>query len=365
MKNSILITGGHAGSTAYALIQKIKEVKPEWEIVYVGSANAIEGGNIPTLENTYFPKLGVRFIKIISGRIQTKLTFWTIPSLFKIPIGLFQALYIVFKEKPKVVISFGGFSAFPIVFASKVFGISVVVHEQTSTAGRANILSGYFADKIALSRKESIKYFPESKCVVVGNPISKEIVSCRNKKFEKKKNAILIAGGSRGSKVINENIKKILPKLLKKFIVYHQTGTLNYSEFIKTRSDLNRKYQKNYRPFPLVEMWNWYKYLQDSDFVISRSGANIVSETTYLTMPSIFIPLPISFNNEQYYNAIQAQNLGLAEIITEDALSPEVLFNKIMDMSRNWRKIIRNAKKPDIDDRNASEKLLNIILHYA
>jgi UDP-N-acetylglucosamine--N-acetylmuramyl-(pentapeptide) pyrophosphoryl-undecaprenol N-acetylglucosamine transferase len=365
MKNKILIAGGHAGSTAYALIQKIRRLTPAWEIVFVGSASAIEGGKVQTLENTYFPKLGVRYIKIIMGRIQTKLTFWTIPSIVKIPLGLIQALYIVYKERPRVVVSFGGFSAFPIVLASKIFGISVVIHEQTSTAGRTNLLSGYFADKIALSRKESLKYFSNSKSVVIGNPISEEVSSCRNKKYEKMKNAILVAGGSRGSKIINENIKKILPELVTKFIVYHQTGSLNYSEFKKIRSSLSEAHQKNYHPFPLVEMWNWYKYLQRSDFVISRSGANIVSETLCLTMPSIFIPLSISYNNEQYHNALQAQKLGLAEIILEEELSPEILFNKITYTSKNWRKIINNAKKPEIDDRMASEKLLGIILKYA
>jgi len=279
MKNKILITGGHAGSTAYALIQKIRQLRTDWEIVFVGSSSAVEGGKVPTLENTYFPELGIRYIKIIMGRIQTKLTFWTIPSIAKIPLGFLQALYIIYKEKPNVVVSFGGYSAVPIVVASKIFRISVIIHEQTSTAGRANLLSGYFADKIALSRRESLKYYPKKKCVVIGNPVSEEVASCRNKKYEKMKNAILVAGGSRGSRVINENIKQILPKLVKKFVVYHQTGTMNYSEFIKIRSGMNKVCKKNYHPFPLVEMWNWYKYLQSSDFIISRSGANIVSET--------------------------------------------------------------------------------------
>src|SRR4030042_5232509 len=122
MKNKIIITGGHAGSTAYALIQKMKRIKPDWEIVFVGASSAIEGGNVPTLEKTYFPKIGIRYVKIIMGRIQRKLTLWTIPSIVKAPLGLLHALYIVFKEKPKVVVSFGGFSAFPVVLASKIFG---------------------------------------------------------------------------------------------------------------------------------------------------------------------------------------------------------------------------------------------------
>jgi len=365
MKNRILITAGHAGSTAYALIETIKEKMPDAEIVFVGAGSAVEGRSVPTLENTYFPKIGVKYINIITGRIQRKFTLWTIPSILKIPFGFLHAFYILINVRPNVTVSFGGFSAFPVVVVSKIFRIPVIIHEQTASAGRANLASAIFADVIAVSRKESMKYFPAEKCRLTGNPISKEVVKCAKKTKTPRNNAIFIAGGSRGSKFINENIKSILKILLEDFTVYHQTGHGNFSEFERFLSELNPHYKKKYHPFPTVEMWNWYKYLNNSDLLVSRAGANIVSEAIYLRIPSIFIPIAFSYKNEQYENALIAKNLGLAEIIKEKDLSPEMLLKKIFQVSENWKKIVNESREPEIDDSLASIKLYEIIKTYA
>ena len=365
MKSKILITAGHAGSTAYALITTIKKYMPECELVFVGSESAIEGSKIPTLENTYFPKIGVSYIKIIMGRIQRKFTLWTVPSILKIPIGFFHAFFILHKVKPRVIVSFGGFSAFPIVVVGRILRVPVIIHEQTAAAGRANQLSAYFANVIALSHKESMKYFPSKKCQVVGNPISSEVVMCKNKKEDIRKHAILITGGSRGSKIINNCVKNILSQLLKHFTIYHQTGYSDFERFHNLSLKLNDSIKRRYYPFATVEMWNWYKYLRDSDFIISRSGANIVSEATYLKMPAIYIPLSISYKDEQTKNALIAEKVGLAQIIAEDELTEKKIIEKVNYISKNWDVIIKNAKSPQVDDSKASYKLYKLVSKYA
>jgi UDP-N-acetylglucosamine--N-acetylmuramyl-(pentapeptide) pyrophosphoryl-undecaprenol N-acetylglucosamine transferase len=365
MNKKILLTGGHAGSTAYSLIQEIKKNKPTWNVVFVGAKIAIEGSNQTTLENTYFPKMGIKFVSIVAGRIQRKFTFWTIPSLLKIPFGFLHALIIVIKEHPDVVVSFGGFSAFPVVVIAKLFGIPVIVHEQTIAAGRSNIASAVFADKIALARNESIKFFPKDKCLLVGNPISQEVVNCVNKKKAARNNSILITGGSRGSLFMNEVVKSIIPALVRNFIVYHQTGNQSNAEFEKLKTELDKKYRDRYIVFPTVEMRKMANYLQNSDFIISRSGANIVSETVYLSMPSIFIPIPYSYQNEQYENAMYAKKMGLAYLFDQDSVKPDQLYKKIIETDKNWELIVQKARKPQIDDSKASEKLFQLILNYA
>jgi UDP-N-acetylglucosamine--N-acetylmuramyl-(pentapeptide) pyrophosphoryl-undecaprenol N-acetylglucosamine transferase len=365
MNRKILITGGHAGSTAYSLIQEIKKTKSNWDIIFVGAKSAIEGTKFPTLENFYFPKLGIKYISIIGGRIQRKFTIWTIPSLMKIPLGFLHAFIIIIKEKPSVVVSFGGYSAFPVVVIAKILAIPVIIHEQTFSAGRSNLLSSYFADKIALARYESIKYFPKDKCIVVGNPISNEVSQCDNKKVVSQKNSIFITGGSRGSSFINGIAKEIIPRLLKDFTIYHQTGNQCIVDFKNLRSTLDKKDRIKYYVFPTVEMWKWYKYLNISDFIISRSGANIVSETVYLSMPSIFIPIPYSYQDEQYKNAMFAKSLGLAHIFNQNTVKPKDIYREIIKISRNWKSIVERSKRPQIDDSKASEKLLLIISEYA
>ncbi len=365
MNKRILLTGGHAGSTAYSLIQEIKQEKPAWNIVFVGAKSAVEGTKFPTLENSYLPKLGIKYISIIAGRIQRRFTFWTIPSLMKIPLGFLHALIIIIKERPSVVVSFGGYSAFPVVVTAKIFRIPVILHEQTFSSGRSNHVSSYFADRIALARYESIKYFPKDKSVVIGNPISKEVSRCNNKKNSVQKGSVLIAGGSRGSLFINRIVKEIIPVLLKDFNIYHQTGNQFIAEFQKLRSDLNKKDRVKYHVFPTVEMWKWYRYLEDSDLIISRSGANIVSETAYLNMPSVYIPIPYSYQNEQYKNALFAKNLGLATIFNQDTVKSEDVYREIIRISKNWKSIVNRSERPPIDDSKASGKLLQIIFDYA
>ena len=175
------MTGGHAATTAIAVVEEIKKTKSlnGAQIYFVGSRFAMEGFKIETLEYKVLPKVGVNFYPIVTGRLQTKFTRYTLVSLLKIPLGFLHAFYILLKVRPLVTLTFGGFASFPVVFWSFVFRIPVVVHEQTIAVGRATIFSSIFAEKILLARNESLKYFPRRKCVVTGNPIMKEISAGR------------------------------------------------------------------------------------------------------------------------------------------------------------------------------------------
>ena len=365
MNGKLLIAAGHAGSTAYATIEEFKIQNPNWGIVFVGSSSAMEGRKSSTIENAYMPKIGIKFIPIVSGRLQRKFTLWTLPSLLKIPIGFAHALFILLSERPNAILSFGGFSAFPIVVIGWLLRIPVIIHDQTTSAGRSNLASVPFAKKIALSRNDSLKYFPKNKSEVVGNPISKEVITCKNKKYAKRTSAIFIAGGSRGSISLNRLAITILPELLHDFVVYHQTGDVDFPDIKKFLLTLDRKSRNRYHPFPKVEMWNWYKYLRDSDILVSRSGANIVSEALQIGIPSIFIPLPFAYNDEQRKNAKYAEDLGLSRVLDEKDLDPKRLYVEILGLSRKWDKIVKSYQKPKIDDSKAAEKLCKIISEYA
>jgi len=365
MINKILITGGHAGSTAYSFIQEIQKKEPGWKIVFVGSKRAVEGKNVPTLEFKYFPKLGIKYIAIRGGRIQRKLSRWTIPSILKIPLGFYDAYCVLASEKPDIVVSFGGYIALPIIIISWLKRIPVVVHEQTAAAGRVNILSAFFADKIAISRIGSTKYFPKQKCELIGNPISTDVISCKRKNTERDLKSILITGGSRGASVINENVAPIMKDLLKKYRVYHQTGEIGYQKYKELKNSLEYIYRERYTVFPIVEMSKMSSYFEKADILVSRAGANTVSELVYLGIPSVLIPLPYNYLDEQFQNALYAKSLGIAEIITQNKLTPQVLYEKIEYISKNWRNIVKSSKRPEIDDSKASAKLLRLISEYA
>lgn len=362
--SKIVLTGGHAATTAVAVIQEIKSEGLNWELYWIGVKNAIEGKKVVTLESEVLPRLGVKFLPLTTGRIQRRFTIWTIPSILKIPIGMVQAFYFLIKVRPSVILSFGGFASFPVVLNAKLLGIPIVIHEQTSAAGRSNLLSEKFVSQIAISRSESEKYYPPGKCVVTGNPVMKEITKIKPKLKLGEPPVIFITCGSRGSQKINGVLEKILKKLLSKYKLIHQTGGSDYLKFSEIKQKLPKALRENYEVFIRINPLEVYKIYQTSDIIIARAGANTVSEIMTVKRPAILIPLPISFLDEQTKNARIARDFGVAKILPQKNLTPEILFKYIEDSIKDYSMIVGRIKSKESLDKGASRNLLIILRGY-
>ncbi len=363
-KPKLLLTGGHAGSTAYALITELKRQKKNWELFWIGPSTSLEGKNLKPLEHSIFPEMNVKSYVLKSGRIQRRFTRWTIPSILKIPIGFLEALYLVLKIMPDVVLSFGGYTAFPVVFWAWVMRKPIIIHEQTAAAGRANIFSAFFSSKIALSRTTSEKYFPKSKVIISGNPVEKNILKIGPKKSWGNPPTILITGGHTGSVVINDVILKILRRLLLDYVVIHQCGDLEYDKFIKIKDSLTLKEKKRYFVYGTISPLDWPETLEKADLIVSRGGANTVSQIMIIKRPAILIPIPFAYLNEQMENSVYARDFGIAEIIDQKELSPEVLLSEINKLSKSTRKMIDKVKEKKSPDESASSKLIALIENF-
>ena len=329
LKHKIVFTGGHGATTALAVLEEIKFRKYDWDIFWIGSQLAIEGRREKTLEYEFFPKHGIKFLPITTGRFQRKFTFWTIPSILTIPFGFIQSFGYLLKIKPEAVLSFGGYSAFPVVVCAMVLGIPVVIHEQTSAAGRANLASKVFADKIALSRPDSSKYFPKNKSLVTGNPVSRRMFLLKTKHAIGSPPVLFITGGSRGSQAINAVVLEVLPELLKKFIVFHQTGEIDIKKFEGVKEVLPTAISNRYTVFSRVSPDETAILFEKADIIISRSGANTVSDILAAKRPAIVIPLPISFMDEQTKNAEFLEKFGFVSIIPQRKLTGTRLLLEI------------------------------------
>jgi len=363
-RDKVVLTGGHAATTAVAVVEEIRLADLNWKLTWIGVKNAIEGKKVVTLESEVLPRLGVEFLPITTGRIQRRFTAWTIPSILRLPIGFIQAFYYLLKIKPRVVLSFGGFASFPVVFNAKLLGIPVVIHEQTTAAGMSNLLSTRFASKIALSRSESKKYYPSGKYVVTGNPVMKEITKVKPKLKLGDPPVIFITGGSRGSQSINDALEKILKTLLSRYKLIHQTGGLDYLKFSDIKQKLPRALKDNYEVFVRVNPLEVYKIYQECDIVVARAGANTVSEIMTVKRPAILIPLPISYMDEQMKNAEIARDWGAAKIIPQKNLMPEILFKYIEDSIKDYSAVVGRIKQKESPDAGASRKLLVILKEY-
>jgi UDP-N-acetylglucosamine--N-acetylmuramyl-(pentapeptide) pyrophosphoryl-undecaprenol N-acetylglucosamine transferase len=338
MKVLIAVGGGGHFSPALAVIEKLPK---DWGILLVGRKHAFEGDPALSLEYQTANRLGLRFEPLTTGRLQRKITRHTVMSLFKMPVGFAQAATIINTYHPDVVLSYGGYISVPVILAAALYRIPIVIHEQTLHAGLANKIAARFAAKICISWEESREYFPKEKTVLTGNPLRRAFIQGTSDqrlgaRFDKKDNlpVIYITGGSGGAHGINVLIEGCLGKLVERFIVIHQTGDArqfnDYDRLEQAKTKLPEKLRKRYEVRKFIEPERVMEILTKADVIIARSGINTVTELLYLGKPSILIPLPYGQRNEQLANAEFVQSMGLAEIISQQDTTPDMLLNKII-----------------------------------
>ena len=341
----LLLTGSHAETTAVAVIQEIKKRNLDWEIHWLGE------------ESKNLTNLGVVNHIFKPGKVENKFTRNTIPRFFKIPADFVNGRKLIREINPDLTLSFGSSAGAISSFWSNFYGIPVIIHEQTATAGRANIISSYFAKKILISRESSLKFFSKNKTELIGNPLNSEIFKYLDLERNKRIKSILITGGSRGSTWINSAVFPLLPQLLEKYFILHQTGEKNLDKF---KTVVGEKYLS----FGQVSPREMIEVISKSDLIISRAGANTVSELIALKKPSILIPIPWSFNNEQQKNAEYMQGLGLARILPQKDLTAQKLLSEIDAIVEDYPAILKRTENITSPDLTASEKLVEILLRY-
>lgn len=354
----ILITGTHL-TPALAVIDQFKK-DSNIDLVYVGRSSTMEGDNTKSAESRIFSDLGVKFLPLISGRLQRRLTPYTILSVFKIPIGFIQAIYYLLMEKPDVVLSFGGYISVPVVICSWLLNIKIIIHEQTLVSGFANRISSYFADQIAVSFPQE-RLFKNKNVIVTGNPIRQEILnpieSSADKEINKiinlskkeEKPLIFITGGNQGAHVINMAISENINKFMEQGLIIHQTGDSKYKDFEKL--SLLKSSLSNPERY-LVRKWingrDLGLILKNIDLTISRAGINTLQELSYYNIPTIAIPLPDFLGKEQTVNAKYFERFGLVKILYQKNLTSENLLAEIRLMLKN----LDNMKKKAMGAKN-------------
>lgn len=353
----ILITGTHF-TPALAVINELKR-QENVEIIYVGRRATQEGDSTSSVESEEIPKHGVKFMPIITGRLQRSFTLYTVPSLLKIPIGFIQAFFIILKTKPDVILSFGGYVGVPIVFWGWLFSKPVIIHEQTLTSGAANRISSAFADKIAVSFTYGYSFNPK-KIILTGNPIRDEVLNPDKKLLsadyqrvfnlwrKQKLPIVLFMGGNQGSHILNMTVEESLNKLKKIAAIIHVTGDNKFSDYERLGKLQSDKY--------LVKKWIGREFgavLSKVDLVVCRGGINTLVELAYLGKKALVIPLTFLYQDEQDKNAKYFEKLGMVKILPQAKLSADSLLENIkvcLNGLKVWDKEVREARKAIIPD---------------
>jgi len=331
-KKIIFTGGGTAGHVTpnLALIKKFQE--QGWDVGYIGSQTGIE--------KEIVAKINIPYYTIATGKLRRYFSLQNFIDPIKIFLGIFQAIVLIYKLKPKVIFSKGGFVAFPVVVAAWFNRIPAVIHESDLTIGLTNKLCLPFAKKICVTFPLTARQIKnKNKAVLTGTPIRQDFLNGNVNQgrqfcgFDSNKKIILVFGGSLGADVINKNIRKILPEILVDFDVIHICGL--------GKIDTNCN-SVGYKQFEYLHE-QFAHILAAADLVISRAGANSVYELIMAKKPNILIPLAAKFSRgDQILNAKFCAENGYSELILQENLTSEVLLEKIFTTRKNSDKIIKN-----------------------
>lgn len=331
----ILLTGGGTGGHFYPLIaiaEKLIKVADDKKII---DLKLYYMSDSPYDKRMLFENK-INFIYVPAGKIRTYFSIKNFFDIFKTLTGLFFGFLNVFFIFPDVIISKGGYAAFPAVFAAKILKIPVILHESDSYPGRLNIWTSKFAKQIAISWPEALMYLPEEKTALTGQPIRKEILKGDPNgahlffKFDKGLPIILIIGGSQGAEIINNIIVDVLPELLLKYQIIHQTGKNNFEEVVNRSNFIldNNENKQRYLPLQYLNNLSTRMAAGCSNIVISRAGSTIFEIASW-GIPSIIIPITNSNGNHQRKNAYNYARSGACEVIEESNLTPHLLVSEI------------------------------------
>lgn len=320
-------TGGHI-YPAIAIINKIKEMEPNSEFLYIGTHNRMEKDLIPSL--------GIRYEAIeITGFIR-KFTFENVKSLTRFLNARKKCLNIIKDFSPDIVIGAGGYVTAPVIWAAKKLGCKTFIHEQNSVVGLSNKYLSRYADRIGVSFDSTIKEFPREKVVLTGNPCSEKAVNIEPAKKEdfgltEGKKLVLIVMGSLGSKTVNDKMVEFVYGFRSKnYEVVFVTGN-SYYDKVRTR-----RFPDNVKVVPFIE--NLPSLMKVCDLMVSRAGASTMSEISALGIPTIFIPSPYVTNNHQFKNANDLVSKGAALMLEEKDLNKAMFIKMVDDILKNEKK---------------------------
>lgn len=362
----IFLTGGGSGGhlmPLLAVMNEIRQLEPAAEFWFLGPESEFNGE---------VSAAGVRVKIVRSGKLRRYFDLKNVWDIFNLLLGVVQAMQLVWREKPAVIFSKGGFAGVPTVVAGKIWGVPIVLHESDTTAGLANRLMAQFAGKICVSFEGAAKVFPEHKVMVTGNPIRAELMSgeraagLRFLGFRESKPVLLIFGGSQGAEKINQLAVEILPRLLEKFQVAHIAGKNQIDELEKTlgeRENLKNFDRNGYKLLAFVgkEMKDVYAV---TDLVVARAGANSLAEILALEKPALIVPLASAASNHQFHNAAYFARQNLILMVEEKHLNAEKFWEWILELEKRAAELKDNLRQynAQLDTKTPEVKIAEEIL---
>ena len=319
-------TGGHL-FPGLAIAEELERQEPGSEILFVVNAKNVLSVSIR--------KYGFGCMAIRAGRLAGRSFREVVPAIFFSFAGFVQSLLIIRNFRPDIVVGLGSYVSGPLVMAAVLLRKKTILQEQNYLPGLTTRLLSGFVDEVEAG-------FPCTELLncrrvcVTGNPVRRKILeadriaSAGKLGFSAEKLNLIVFGGSRGARKINEAVSKVIGKfkessseagLLESWRVVHITGK---DDYLKIRETYESKGIPAYVS-PFIE--NMEDVYGAADLVVCRAGGSTIAEVTARGLPAIYIPYPWASANHQEHNARWVCERGAGKLVLDAELAGQRLYD--------------------------------------
>lgn len=322
MKRIVFTGGGTAGHVTPNLAIMPHFIENGWEVHYVGTADGIERQLVEPLD-------AVTYHTIHSGKLRRYFHIRNFSDPFRVLQGAAEANALMRRLRPNVLFSKGGFVSVPVVYGAWLHRVPTILHESDITPGLANRMTIPLARTICTT-------FPEAtlalgaKAIHTGTPLRPSLFAGDRAGglallgFDGEKPILLMMGGSSGATSVNRVLRDALDSLLPVFDIIHICGKGNVDETLADRPGYR---QMEYASDELPDIF------AACDLMLSRAGANALSEILALRKPVLLVPYPLTASRgDQVANAASFAQRGLAKVLPQEELTPETLIRALMQL---------------------------------
>lgn len=346
------------------------------EVSFIGTHQGLEARLVPAAG---FP---IEWIEI--GGMQRVGWRRALRTALQLPPSIAACWRILGRTRARAVFSLGGYVAGPVVGAAMLRGVPVVLMEPNAVPGLVNRAGARLVYRALLGLPDAAAFFPPGRSEVTGVPVRDEFFALPPKPPAQEL-AVLITGGSRGSRTLNRAFRESWPLFRAagapvRFL--HQAGKDEAESLVHdfAASGLPGEVRAFIHDMPAA--------FAASDLVVGRSGAGAVAELAAAGKASLLAPFPFAADNHQQKNAETMVRAGAARMALDAAMNGQRLFQEVMsfvndrtaleDMGRAARTLAKPAAarraaevlelaaenpRKQVDSETESRKNTNNIVH--
>ncbi len=286
----------------------------------IAVAQALQARGVPVgwlgskvgLEGRLVPDAGIALVQLGIGGVRGKGFATLLRAPFRLGRAVAQAMGVMRQQRPRAVVSFGGFAAGPGGLAARLLGIPLLVHEQNRAPGLTNRVLARIARRVLCAFPGTFGLRPAT---VVGNPVRAVIAGVADPAVRLAERSgpvrLLVLGGSQGARALNRGLPAALRASGVALQVRHQCGARHEADTRAAYAEAD--IDADVAPFiaDMAEAYAW------ADLVVCRAGALTLSELAAAGVASVLVPLPTAADDHQTRNAEWLVEAGAARLVAE------------------------------------------------